>query len=391
MKCGMVDRVETFDECLSRLAAGGGSKPREIGQGAGGAGAAGDRGISAAAVIAICGGRMRPAAPRGVTPGTVTAGSLAAGTGGLRAEAGHDLRHNFQNFVVRTVTIASAVTAARPEFSFPPSSFPGVPSWVTRPIPKRSRRNPPAARPSRKPPLKSPPSPGPRSRQHPQRKRQSGPRSFRTARRPPVGSAARVLPRRPRRSKQLRSFRPRSPLPAPRSRHEMELPLDRRPASWLCPASLVRSMTRAASPSRPHSHRARQADLRRLLPWHMSLQGGGLRQLAVHSSIRHGGRFWQEVADAFPIALDNCQRVLSRSRDGLARSPLNETLDDQPGCPASSGIPAPTPTPSGNTEQARKPSLPSDSCLTFSELWRASIVSGPSRRNALRRPWPGLL
>ena len=28
-KCGMVDRVETFDECLSRLAAGGGSKPKK--------------------------------------------------------------------------------------------------------------------------------------------------------------------------------------------------------------------------------------------------------------------------------------------------------------------------------------------------------------------------
>ncbi len=45
-------------------------------------------------------------------------------------------------------------------------------------------------------------------------------------------------------------------------------------------------------------------------PWHMSLRGGGLRQLAVHSSVRHGGRFWEEVADALSIALDNCQRVL---------------------------------------------------------------------------------
>ncbi len=66
-------------------------------------------------------------------------------------------------------------------------------------------------------------------------------------------------------------------------------------------------------------------------PWHMSLRGGGLRQLAVHSSIRHGGRFWQEVADAFSIALDNCQRVLQSVRDRRRPMPLNETLDDDPG------------------------------------------------------------
>ncbi len=68
-------------------------------------------------------------------------------------------------------------------------------------------------------------------------------------------------------------------------------------------------------------------------PWHMSLRGGGLRQLAVHSSVRHGGRFWEEVADALSIALDDCQRVLESVRDRHRPVPLNETLDDEPGVP----------------------------------------------------------
>ena len=88
-------------------------------------------------------------------------------------------------------------------------------------------------------------------------------------------------------------------------------------------------------------------------PWHMSLRGGGLRQLAVHSSVRHGGRFWEEVADAFSIALDNCQRVLESVRDRhrpVPRSTRPWTMS--PACRASGGIAVPTPTPWGNTEQA---------------------------------------